>query len=232
MPVDAWNNKRVVKDLAVVGHGRGATSYAAYWLQKQDIRVEHERLGAQGIVESGFSVPTWGVRAGVHHGLTRDKFRFKHKIAIVRDPYKVIATYEQIEHPRAIFLHQNHIEICKDLLPPDFDQLSYDSQCMLLDNDRTLRVNAIARSVVRWTSAGIVWCDGHHFRAEDQWAEEMPGWLKERGLWALDEPNEVPKNKVNHRQGRRLSREEIADMLRPDVYQELNDYSERMGYNG
>ena len=45
------------KKIAVVGHGRGATSFAAAWLRANGIDVKHERMGPDGIVESGFSVP-------------------------------------------------------------------------------------------------------------------------------------------------------------------------------
>jgi hypothetical protein len=231
MPVDAWNDKIVTKDLCVVGHGRGATSYAAHWLAKQDIMVAHERLGPQGIVESGFSVPTWGVRAGVHQGLTRDKFVFRHKVAIVRDPYKVIATYEQVEHPRAIFTHHNHIPLVDDLLPSDFHDRDREAQCHFLENDRALRVNAIARSVVRWTEAGIDYAEGEYFQAEGEWGNAMPLWLEERGLWTLDgSPRAVETNRVNHRQGRRLTVEQINEFLEPKTLAELTDYRERRGY--
>lgn len=232
MPTEHWRNKQLVKDLAIVGHGRGATSYAAYWLIRQNIAVEHERMGRRGIVESGFSVPTWGCRAGVNQGLTRDHFVFRNKMCILRDPYKVIATYEQVEHPRAIFNHVEHLPgLVDDLLPLDFEALPEAAKLEILENDRELRVNAIARSVVRWTTAGIVWCDGWSLRAEDQWDDVMPMWLNDRGLWTIGGPRAVEKNSVNHRKGIRLSRDEINEFLRPDVREELNDYCKRMGYD-
>lgn len=233
MPSEAWNNKQVVKDLCVVGHGRGATSFAAHWLRKQGIRVEHERLGPEGIVESGFSVPTWGCRSGVHVGLMRDKFVFLYKVCIVRDPYKVIATYEQVEHPRAIFNHTEHLQgLVTDLLPPDWAAKPVTAQLLELEENRALRVNTIARSVVRWTQSGLNWVGGEFFKAEYEWNAEMPGWLKERGLWKLDDliPRHVDANSVNHRKGTRMTRDEIDELLRPDVAVELADYRARIGY--
>lgn len=233
MPSEEWRRHPVVKDLCVVGHGRGATSYAAYWLIKQGLQMNHERLGKQGIVESGFSVPTWGCRAGVHQGLTRDYFTFLHKVAIVRDPYKVIATYEQVEHPRAIFNHVEHVPGLVDgLLPPDWNAMPPEQQIDILDNDRLLRVNTIARSVARWTQMGIDWCGGNFFRAEKQWNQEMPRWLKSRGLWLSNDlsPRAVPRNYVNHRKGTRLTQAEIMAFLRPDVQAELDAYRKVVGY--
>jgi hypothetical protein len=228
------SDRKLKKDLCVVGHGRGATSYAAYWLIKQDVRVEHERMGPQGVVESGFSVPTWGCRGGVSQGLTRDQFEFKNRVCILRDPHKTIATYEQVEHPRAIFAHAEHIhDLCNDLLPDDYSYMSPEVQLAYLEKDRVLRVNTIARSVVRWTQEGVNWA-GEAFRAEDEWDENMPTWLKDRGLWTLPDltPCAVVKNQINHRMGQRLTFEEINTMLRSDVLDELADYRERMGYDG
>ncbi len=235
MPSEAWRNRQLVKDLAVVGHGRGATSYAAAWLRAQGVRVDHERIGPQGIVESGFSVPTWGVRAGVNQGLTRDAFLFKHKVCILRDPHKVIGTYEQIEHPRAIFAHADHLPgMLDDLLPAKFFELTPEKQMRWLEDDRQLRVNAIARSVVRWTQEGIDWCNGDAWQAEGEWAHRMPDWLECRGLWPhyLDVPNEVPPNTVNHRKGMRLHQQGIDQLLHSFVRDELYAYRRRVGYDG
>lgn len=232
MPVPTWSEKPLYRDLAVVGHGRGATSYAAAWLQANGVDVRHERIGPQGIVESGFSVPTWGVRAGLNQGLTRDKFEFNHKLCILRNPWKVIATYEAVEHPCAIMGHWGHIPGLFDgLTPGNWGAWSDQEKWDYAVADRGFRVNVIARSVVRWTRAGIEWA-GDHLQAEGQWGHRMPDWLEARGLWVPQDrlPVEPPKG-VNHRPGNRLSKQEINSMLDRRVYDELSQYALELGYD-
>jgi hypothetical protein len=209
------------KPLCVVGHGRGATSFVAHWLQAQGLDVGHERVRKDGIVESGFSVPTWGVRAGVDQGRTRDEFSFEHTVCVLRNPWKVIATYEAVEHPCAIMGHRDHLPgllagLCSEDI--DFDKFA---------NDRALRTNVIARSVVRWTSAGIDWATWG-FRVEDQ-LQEFYAFLMMDGF-VEDDEMPVPPNTINHRKGSRLSAEEIYEMLTPEVWLELQEYLKETGY--
>jgi hypothetical protein len=196
------------KRLAVVGHGRGATSFAAAWLNKNGILVKHERMGPEGIVESGFSVPTWGIRGGVLQGSQRDDFDFDHKLCVLRDPWKVIATYYAIEHPDAIWLHAPHIN---------------------LDDAYASRIDAIALSVVAWTNAGRAWADAE-FKGEEA-NDVLPGMLEERGFEAPEggwQP--TPANRVNHRLGRRMSKEDIQQALRPSIRDQVIAYAEGAGY--
>lgn len=201
---------KLKRDLCIVGHGRGATSFAAAWLQAQGVEVYHERVGPRGIVESGFSVPGWGVRSGVNQGFTRDSFKFEHTVCILRDPWKVIATYEAVEHPQAIAGHFAYLpEILGNLTPG-----------IVRPEDLELRVNLIARSVVLWTSSGLDWADWR-CRAEDQ-MQDFYGFLLMDGFVEDDEVK-IPPNKINASAGRRMSKDDIKELLDAEQLDLLGD---------
>ena len=197
------------RKLVVVGHGRGATSFANAWLNAQGIQTRHEGCGPDGVVDSGFSVPTYASRKGAFAGITyRDDFNFAHKLCVLRDPWKVIATYYVVEHPDAIWGHEPHISLAE----AEGDHL-----------------NAIALSVARWTRAGMAYA-GTTFHAEEIDRTLTP-WLIERGLLPENHAiSVVPKNVVNHKPGRRMGREEIASRLNAPVAAELADYAAEVGY--
>ena len=210
---------KLKRDLCVVGHGRGATSFAARWLQAQGVEAWHERVGPRGIVESGFSVPGWGVRDGVNRGLGRDAFDFEHSICILRNPWKVIATYDAVEHPQAILGHLQYIpEIAGDLLT--------DGGLLHVDDLET-RVNLIARSAVLWTTSGMRWADWV-CRVEDQ-MENFYAFLLCEGF-VEDDMVIVPANKINASPGKRLGRHAIKELLNPEQLDLLGNYCEETGY--
>jgi hypothetical protein len=209
---------KLKRDLCVVGHGRGATSFVARWLQAQGIEAWHERVGPRGIVESGFSVGSWGVRDGVNCGLGRGSFDFEHTICVLRDPWKVIATYNAVEHPLAILGHLEHIpEIMGDILESH----------PLGPDDTAARVNLIARSVVLWTKSGMHWADWQ-FRVEDQ-LEEFYAFLLMEGF-TEDDMVEVPPNTINSTPGKRLDKTAIKDLLSPEQLDLLANYCAETGY--
>lgn len=198
------------KKICVVGHGRGATSYANAYLNSVGIRTKHEHVGLDGIVDSAFSVPTWPVRGGfVNLDLTRDYYQFDHKFCILRDPFKTVGTYYIVEHPNAIWNHKGHID---------------------LDDANGNMLEAICLSVCRWTRSGLAWCDGVGFRAEDvvTGKSTLPAWLKERDLWLRD-PRPISR-KVNHRAGRRPDRAEILSQIRPEIAEELLSFAAEWDY--
>lgn len=197
------------RKLVVVGHGRGATSFTNAWLNAQGIRTKHEMPGPDGVVDSGFSVEGYKVRNGAFAGITdRRDFNFEHKLCVLRDPWKVIATYYTVEHPDAIWIHAQYIP---------------------LDAAKGDTLNAIALSVARWTRSGIAYA-GTTFKAEETDTTLTP-WLIKRDLLPENHViSAVPKNVVNHKPGRRMGREEIASRLNAEVAAELADYIAEVGY--
>lgn len=194
------------RNLIVVGHGRGATSFASAWLIHNGIQAKHETMGRDGIVDSGLSVPTYPIRNGLCEGLTRNAFEFENKLTVVRNPWKTIATYYAVEHPDAIWLHKEYIEL----------------------DDAADALEAICLSVVRWTQCALDFTNNDYLRAEE-WNTDAPTWLRFHRF-----PNRdwrpVPRDTINHRAGDRLSREEIVARISPRVAQEVKEFAESLGY--
>jgi hypothetical protein len=209
----------IKRKLMVNGHGRGATSFCAHWLQYHGCEVHHEAIGPDGIVESGFSVPTWLVRKGSFVGMNQNDFDFDTMFTIVRNPWKVISTYEAVEHPMAILGHFSHLPSLGEMVQPE--------QAKGLAENRVLRVNLIAHSVVRWTNMGAAYTR-KIFRAEDQ-MPDVHEYLTGRGIM-LRPLTDLPKNKVNHRAGNRLTKEEIWDMLDTVSQDDVAVQAQVLGY--
>ena len=195
------------RKLIVVGHGRGGTSFANAWLNHNKIRTAHEMMGRDGIVDSGLSVPTFPIRGGDFAGAVRDSFEFENKLCVVRDPWKTIATYHAVEAADSIFMHGGHI----DLSLANGDELA-----------------AIAVSVADWTRAGLEYTQQQFIQAE-RWNEEAGTWLEARGF-ATREWLDVPKNTVNHRPGKRLSREDIVARITPRIARKVETLAQDLGY--
>lgn len=193
--------------LAVVGHGRGATTFVNTWLNHNGILTRHEAMGKDGIVDNVLAVPTWPIRQGWAMGKFRDDFEFDHKVAVVRNPWKVIATYYAVEPDWAIWRHDPHV----DLSAAGDDRLS-----------------AICLSVPRWTRSAIAWANQTYMHAET-WHQNAPQWLINHGFEDRDW-REVPANTINHTAGKRLTRENIVARVSPAIAQEVKQFSEELGY--
>lgn len=195
------------KKLIVVGHGRGGTSFASTWLNENGIMVAHEMMGRDGIVDSMLSVPTGFIRTGTSIGASRDEFEFEHKICIVRDPWKTIATYFAVEGEGSIWNHGNYI----DLSDANGDELS-----------------AIAISVVDWTKAGLEYT-GYRFLQAEQWNAQAPFMLQSLGFESR-QWRDIPANKINHQPGNRISADEIRGRISPSLAQSVASWRSELGY--
>lgn len=222
--------QRPTKDLIVVGHGRGATSFMAAWLQKNGIQVRHEAMGPQGIVDSLLSVPGGHIRNGMSRGQTRNDFNFNIKACVLRNPYKVIATYFGAEVPTAILNHQPYLPaLLEGLTPPGWFAASNEEKLGMFTVMDDFRINAIARSVVRWTTLGMNYAD-YRFRVEDELGDFAAHLVLACLIGDLDMVEDLPPNKINHKHGPRLSRSDIDAALKPQVADELAAYMETTGY--
>lgn len=189
-----------------MGHGRGATSFANAWLNHNGIETRHEALGPDGIVDSGMSVPTYPIRQGLYAGLKRDEIDFDHKLTVVRNPWKTIATYYTVEHPDAIWLHEPHISL---------EEAGHDE------------LSATCLSVVRWTRSALAY--GPTYIRAEEWNVNAPQWLVNQGFADRDWLP-LPANLVNHQKGRRFTREEIIGRVPASIAQEVKEFAEELGY--
>jgi hypothetical protein len=107
------------KRLLVIGAPRSGTQFFTGVLKNFGMRVNHERMGEDGIVHSGWMPPGGNTR---FKGYTREKFSFDRILHLVRHPLLVIDSlsregpgfpnfWEMQEKHSGIHLSDNHTDL-------------------------------------------------------------------------------------------------------------------------
>jgi hypothetical protein len=114
----------------VIGSPRSGTKYFANMLKGFGMRVNHERMGEDGIVHAGWLPPGGNTR---FKGYTREKFSFDRIIHLVRHPLLVIDSLSR-EGPGF----------------PNFWEMQEEHTTLKIDNHTDLET--LARFWVEWTA--------------------------------------------------------------------------------
>lgn len=133
------------KRLLVIGSPRSGTKFFANTLKGFGMRVNHERMGEDGIVHSGWVPPGGNTR---FKGYTREKFSFDKIIHLIRHPLLVIDSLSR-QGPG---------------FPNFWEMQEEHSGVKLLNNHEDLE--AIARFWIYWITASKQQAD-YQMRLED-----------------------------------------------------------------